>query len=167
MKVLVLSHSTSYTPAGKKYTTSEQIIHCRCSCYANMALLLTGFKVCCIQPPLFLTIPLCLLQTPDILLLDEPTNHLDAEAVAWLERYLAEFKGTVVAITHDRYFLDNVSIPYCTTQLEHIYVYLMMGWPACGDTCFIACLCSWAPRGLRPISQTTMREKVVENRKSI
>lgn len=50
-----------------------------------------------------------LLQTPDILLLDEPTNHLDAEAVAWLERYLAEFKGTVVAITHDRYFLDNVA----------------------------------------------------------
>jgi sulfate-transporting ATPase len=50
-----------------------------------------------------------LLQTPDVLLLDEPTNHLDAEAVAWLERYLAEFKGTVVAITHDRYFLDNVS----------------------------------------------------------
>jgi ATPase subunit of ABC transporter with duplicated ATPase domains len=44
-----------------------------------------------------------------VLLLDEPTNHLDAEAVAWLERYLAEFKGTVVAITHDRYFLDNVS----------------------------------------------------------
>ncbi len=44
-----------------------------------------------------------------MLLLDEPTNHLDAEAVAWLERYLAEFKGTVVAITHDRYFLDNVS----------------------------------------------------------
>lgn len=50
-----------------------------------------------------------LLQTPDVLLLDEPTNHLDAEAVAWLERYLAEFKGTVVAITHDRYFLDNVA----------------------------------------------------------
>jgi sulfate-transporting ATPase len=44
-----------------------------------------------------------------VLLLDEPTNHLDAEAVAWLERYLAEFKGTVVAITHDRYFLDNVA----------------------------------------------------------
>lgn len=50
-----------------------------------------------------------LLQMPDILLLDEPTNHLDAEAVAWLERYLADFKGTVVAITHDRYFLDNVA----------------------------------------------------------
>lgn len=50
-----------------------------------------------------------LLSTPDMLLLDEPTNHLDAESVAWLERYLQEFKGTVVAITHDRYFLDNVA----------------------------------------------------------
>jgi ATP-binding cassette ChvD family protein len=50
-----------------------------------------------------------LLQEPDMLLLDEPTNHLDAESVAWLERYLAEFPGTVVAVTHDRYFLDNVA----------------------------------------------------------
>lgn len=50
-----------------------------------------------------------LLSTPDILLLDEPTNHLDAESVAWLERYLKEFKGTVIAVTHDRYFLDNVA----------------------------------------------------------
>src|SRR5690554_3004818 len=50
-----------------------------------------------------------LLQKPDILLLDEPTNHLDAESVAWLERFLAEYKGTVVAVTHDRYFLDNVA----------------------------------------------------------
>ena len=50
-----------------------------------------------------------LLQQPDILLLDEPTNHLDAESVAWLERFLAEYKGTVVAVTHDRYFLDNVA----------------------------------------------------------
>ncbi|MEM7583200.1 MAG: energy-dependent translational throttle protein EttA [Acidobacteriota bacterium] len=50
-----------------------------------------------------------LLQAPDLLLLDEPTNHLDAESVAWLERFLAEYKGTVVAITHDRYFLDNVA----------------------------------------------------------
>jgi ATP-binding cassette ChvD family protein len=50
-----------------------------------------------------------LLEEPDMLLLDEPTNHLDAESVAWLERHLAEFKGTVVAITHDRYFLDNVA----------------------------------------------------------
>lgn len=50
-----------------------------------------------------------LLSTPDLLLLDEPTNHLDAESVAWLERYLHDFKGTVVAITHDRYFLDNVA----------------------------------------------------------
>jgi sulfate-transporting ATPase len=50
-----------------------------------------------------------LLSKPDMLLLDEPTNHLDAESVAWLERMLEEFKGTVVAITHDRYFLDNVA----------------------------------------------------------
>ncbi|HYB99041.1 MAG TPA: energy-dependent translational throttle protein EttA [Candidatus Limnocylindrales bacterium] len=50
-----------------------------------------------------------LLRAPDILLLDEPTNHLDAESVAWLERHLREYKGTVVAVTHDRYFLDNVA----------------------------------------------------------
>ena len=50
-----------------------------------------------------------LLQKPDLLLLDEPTNHLDAESVAWLERHLQEYHGTVVAITHDRYFLDNVA----------------------------------------------------------
>jgi ATP-binding cassette ChvD family protein len=50
-----------------------------------------------------------LLEEPDMLLLDEPTNHLDAESVAWLEQYLARFTGTIVAITHDRYFLDNVA----------------------------------------------------------
>ena len=50
-----------------------------------------------------------LLQHPDMLLLDEPTNHLDAESVAWLERFLAEYTGTVIAVTHDRYFLDNVA----------------------------------------------------------
>ncbi|BAU56340.1 energy-dependent translational throttle protein EttA [Halorhodospira halochloris] len=50
-----------------------------------------------------------LLSAPDMLLLDEPTNHLDAESVAWLEQFLAEFPGTVVAVTHDRYFLDNVA----------------------------------------------------------
>ncbi len=50
-----------------------------------------------------------LLQSPDLLLLDEPTNHLDAESVAWLERFLTEYKGTVVAVTHDRYFLDNAA----------------------------------------------------------
>jgi energy-dependent translational throttle protein EttA len=50
-----------------------------------------------------------LLTEPDILLLDEPTNHLDAESVAWLERHLQEYKGTVIAVTHDRYFLDNVA----------------------------------------------------------
>src|SRR5262249_46293850 len=50
-----------------------------------------------------------LLRRPDLLLLDEPTNHLDAESVAWLERHLQEYPGTVVAVTHDRYFLDNVA----------------------------------------------------------
>src|ERR671914_2981962 len=50
-----------------------------------------------------------LLRSPDLLLLDEPTNHLDAESVAWLERFLKEYPGTVVAVTHDRYFLDNVA----------------------------------------------------------
>ena len=56
-------------------------------------------------------IALCrlLLQKPDILLLDEPTNHLDAEAVAWLEHHLKEYEGTIIAVTHDRYFLDNVA----------------------------------------------------------
>src|SRR5919205_541355 len=50
-----------------------------------------------------------LLRAPDLLLLDEPTNHLDAESVAWLEQHLAEYNGAVVAVTHDRYFLDNVA----------------------------------------------------------
>ncbi len=50
-----------------------------------------------------------LLQSPDVLLLDEPTNHLDAESVAWLEHHLSQYKGTVIAVTHDRYFLDNVA----------------------------------------------------------
>ncbi|HEY0715432.1 MAG TPA: ATP-binding cassette domain-containing protein, partial [Polyangia bacterium] len=50
-----------------------------------------------------------LLERPDMLLLDEPTNHLDAESVAWLERFLGEYAGTIVAVTHDRYFLDNVA----------------------------------------------------------
>src|ERR1700723_2918989 len=50
-----------------------------------------------------------LLQQPDLLLLDEPTNHLDAESVLWLEQHLEKYPGTVVAVTHDRYFLDNVA----------------------------------------------------------
>ena len=50
-----------------------------------------------------------LLERPDMLLLDEPTNHLDAESVAWLEHHLHEYPGTIVAVTHDRYFLDNVA----------------------------------------------------------
>ncbi len=58
-----------------------------------------------------------LLSRPDLLLLDEPTNHLDAESVAWLERFLSDYSGTVVAITHDRYFLDNVA--QWILELEH------------------------------------------------
>ena len=50
-----------------------------------------------------------LLQQPDVLLLDEPTNHLDAESIDWLEQHLQQYKGTVIAVTHDRYFLDNVA----------------------------------------------------------
>jgi ATPase subunit of ABC transporter with duplicated ATPase domains len=50
-----------------------------------------------------------LLQKPDILLLDEPTNHLDAESVSWLEQHLQKYEGTIIAVTHDRYFLDNVA----------------------------------------------------------
>ncbi|MGC9312522.1 MAG: ATP-binding cassette domain-containing protein, partial [Sediminispirochaetaceae bacterium] len=50
-----------------------------------------------------------LLQQPDILLLDEPTNHLDAESVGWLEQHLQQYPGTVIAVTHDRYFLDNAA----------------------------------------------------------
>ena len=50
-----------------------------------------------------------LLQKPDVLILDEPTNHLDAESVAWLEQHLKRYEGTVIAVTHDRYFLDNVA----------------------------------------------------------
>src|SRR5258708_7037162 len=50
-----------------------------------------------------------LLQQPDVLLLDEPTNHLDAESVGWLEQHLQKYPGTVIAVTHDRYFLDNVA----------------------------------------------------------
>ena len=50
-----------------------------------------------------------MLEKPDLLLLDEPTNHLDAESVDWLERHLAEYTGTVVAVTHDRWFLDRIA----------------------------------------------------------
>jgi sulfate-transporting ATPase len=50
-----------------------------------------------------------LLSQPDIMLLDEPTNHLDAESIDWLEQHLRQYKGTVIAVTHDRYFLDNVA----------------------------------------------------------
>ncbi|MFJ6662713.1 energy-dependent translational throttle protein EttA [Streptomyces sp. NPDC091383] len=64
-----------------------------------------------------------LLSPPDLLLLDEPTNHLDAESVAWLERHLADYPGTVVAVTHDRYFLDNVAQWILEIDRGHAYPY--------------------------------------------
>ena len=64
-----------------------------------------------------------LLSSPDLLLLDEPTNHLDAESVAWLERYLQDYAGTVVAITHDRYFLDNVAQWIAEVDRGRLYPY--------------------------------------------
>ena len=64
-----------------------------------------------------------LLQRPDLLLLDEPTNHLDAESVAWLEQHLAAYPGTVVAVTHDRYFLDNVAQWILELDRGHAYPY--------------------------------------------
>ena len=64
-----------------------------------------------------------LLQRPDLLLLDEPTNHLDAESVQWLEAHLAAYPGTVVAVTHDRYFLDNVAQRILELDRGHAYPY--------------------------------------------
>ncbi|TPX03690.1 energy-dependent translational throttle protein EttA [Schumannella luteola] len=64
-----------------------------------------------------------LLQKPDLLLLDEPTNHLDAESVLWLEQHLSSYKGAVIAITHDRYFLDNVAEWIAEVDRGHLYPY--------------------------------------------
>ena len=64
-----------------------------------------------------------LLSHPDLLLLDEPTNHLDAESVAWLERFLQDYRGTVVSVTHDRYFLDNVAGWILELDHGHAYPY--------------------------------------------
>ncbi|MFI8896386.1 energy-dependent translational throttle protein EttA [Streptomyces paradoxus] len=64
-----------------------------------------------------------LLEQPDLLLLDEPTNHLDAESVNWLEQHLAKYPGTVVAVTHDRYFLDNVAQWICEVDRGRLYPY--------------------------------------------
>lgn len=64
-----------------------------------------------------------LLETPDLLLLDEPTNHLDAESVLWLEQFLHRYPGAVLAVTHDRYFLDNVAEWICEVDRGHLYPY--------------------------------------------
>src|SRR5690606_28596728 len=64
-----------------------------------------------------------LLQKPDLLLLDEPTNHLDAESVLWLEQHLAKYPGAVLAVTHDRYFLDHVAEWICEVDRGRLYPY--------------------------------------------
>lgn len=64
-----------------------------------------------------------LLQAPELLLLDEPTNHLDAESVAWLEKFLQDYKGAVLCITHDRYFLDHIAEWICEVDRGHLYPY--------------------------------------------
>ena len=64
-----------------------------------------------------------LLEAPDLLLLDEPTNHLDAESVLWLEQFLHKYQGAVLAVTHDRYFLDNVAVGICEVDRGHLYPY--------------------------------------------
>ena len=64
-----------------------------------------------------------LLEAPDLLLLDEPTNHLDAESVLWLEQFLQNYPGAVLAVTHDRYFLDNVAEWICEVDRGHLYPY--------------------------------------------
>ena len=64
-----------------------------------------------------------LLQKPDLLLLDEPTNHLDAESILWLEQFLHQYKGAVIAVTHDRYFMDNVAEWICEVDRGHLYPY--------------------------------------------
>ena len=64
-----------------------------------------------------------LLEAPDLLLLDEPTNHLDAESILWLEQYLHQYKGAVIAVTHDRYFMDNVAEWICEVDRGHLYPY--------------------------------------------
>src|SRR5690606_17712366 len=63
------------------------------------------------------------LQKPDLLLLDEPTNHLDAESVQWLEQHLSSYAGAVLAVTHDRYFLDNLAEWICEVDRGRLYPY--------------------------------------------
>ncbi len=92
-------------PAAGSWSASSRSPRMRCACRPGRRTIGTlsgGEKR---------RVALCrlLLSAPDMLLLDEPTNHLDAESIAWLERYLEEYPSTVIAVTHDRYFLDNVA----------------------------------------------------------
>ena len=70
-----------------------------------------------------LTLLMATLRKPDLLLLDEPTNHLDAESILWLEQFLHQYKGAVIAVTHDRYFMDNVAEWICEVDRGHLYPY--------------------------------------------
>src|SRR5919201_1406511 len=96
-------------PNGSGKSTLLRIMALQDTDFLGSARLTEGYSVGFVPQEPRLTLCKTLLQRPDLLLLDEPTNHLDAESVAWLERHLQEYPGTVVSVTHDRYFLDNVA----------------------------------------------------------
>ncbi len=83
----------------------------------------TPVSVCCGGERRRVALCKLLLEAPDLLLLDEPTNHLDAESILWLEQFLHNYQGAVLAVTHDRYFLDNVAEWICEVDRGHLYPY--------------------------------------------